>query len=1600
MKPLCGGDFSRFYLEDNYRTFFERSRPLHDYAISRYKLLYSRYSKGFRVRKFPLQGELPFKAGIKGSAEICCENGEYAGLKVEAKAEGAIEGTLGINKKFGEQKFTFGGLDVKLNPFNAGIYSKPFGKLSGTLKKPCGGEFCLEGQVEGGIELFAGFSVEAEVREGILVEKTKATVNIGGKVTVSAGDSSCGREDFFCVNSDGLYLDISGTAFGKTWGGKFYLVEPAYIGDCFNPSLATLNFATPTDYTLAIFGSSFAEVAQQEVIKRFKDYGVSSETLAEVIANDSFSLVSDQISTQAEGQDSVCARVRLQIDQEAVMTRSAFLGELEIDNGNDNTRLENISVNLQVKDAQGNIVNNLFGITNPTLNGLNAVDGTGILNADSIGSAEWKFIPTNLAAPDEPTVYSIGGTLSYTENGQVVTVPLLSTPITVFPQAELHLDYFQSRNVYADDPFTDPIETSVPFSLGVLVKNEGKGTAKDLSITSAQPKIIENEKGLLIDFQIIGSQVNGNAVTPSLKVDFGDIAAGKTAVADWLLKSTLQGKFIDYKATFEHVNDLGNPELSLIKSVNIHELIQKVQVNHPTDDGLPDFLVNDVFDANFDPDTLYFSDGTTAPVAVVANATADGPATLEDLQVQLTANTSAGWNYLRLADPGDGLFQIKRILRSDGTELQLGNAWTTDRTFPATGRPIYENRLHLLDYNAAAGSQTYTVTYTLGDSTPPKVREIVDVAPNPRNTPVTSLDVVFTEPIKTSTFDYNDITLALEGGTNLITSAVTVTQINPTTYRIGNLEGITSNVGQYQLSVNAAGVQDFEGLAGAGTVNESWVFTGERPAVASITGFTSNQLKTPIDTPLTVTFTEAINPSSFDFNDLFLNRDGGGDLIKNTVTITPIDPTTYQISNLGDLTNIDGNYTFLINATGVLDTDGNTGVGAKGFTWTLDTKAPRIQSITDVTSPRNTKVSTLDITFSKAIDSTTFDLNDIILTLDGTTNLITNSATFTQLNDTAYRLNGLTPLQTSDGTYSLAVVGSGIQDAAGNIVTNTLAENWTLDTTAPNAPSNIQVTANLSTSEIDTASTSLGIANNFGQIRVNSTSVNISGSLGETGLNVYVRDKNLNQSLGQATVNGTNFNGTVQLSGAGARELELQVVDAAGNTTTAPLSLFADITAPTLLNFLNIPQQPVTTPINAVEVQFSEIINLSTFNYQDITLTRNGGANLITNGVTVENVSGTTYRITGLDNLTQTPGTYNLQINTPGIQDLAGNQGIEPKNATFTIQGAVTPGVTITQSNASTNVTEAGATDAYTVVLKTQPTADVTISLTPDNQITTDKTTLTFTAANWNLPQTVTVAAANDTLTEGTHTSTISHSVSSADTNYNNLTIPSITANITDNDAEIRGSVWRDIDGNSVRDNSEPGLPSWTIYLDSNNNNQLDTGETSTPTDAQGNYAFLGVTPGTYTVAQVIPPTWQQTFPGSSTTAAIKDITTTAAEISLYSPSDTISTGTINQPSTASLDLASKLIKLDAFKADTRFAGIDGKGFTSVIIDTGIDLDSPFFGADADGNGIGDRILYQYDFADNDTNASDVNNHGSHVSSIVASTATNANLIALKVFSD
>ncbi len=114
-------------------------------------------------------------------------------------------------------------------------------------------------------------------------------------------------------------------------------------------------------------------------------------------------------------------------------------------------------------------------------------------------------------------------------------------------------------------------------------------------------------------------------------------------------------------------------------------------------------------------------------------------------------------------------------------------------------------------------------------------------------------------------------------------------------------------------------------------------------------------------------------------------------------------------------------------------------------------------------------------------------------------------------------------------------------------------------------------------------------------------------------------------------------------------------------------------------------------------------------------------------------------------------------------------------------------GVTITQSGGTTDVTEGGATDTYTIVLNTQPTGMVTVTVTPDAQLDLGAgagvaVTRVFDSVNWATPQVVTVTAFDDAIAEGPHTGSIVHTITSTALDYVGLPIAGVTANITDND--------------------------------------------------------------------------------------------------------------------------------------------------------------------------------------------------------------------------
>ena len=79
--------------------------------------------------------------------------------------------------------------------------------------------------------------------------------------------------------------------------------------------------------------------------------------------------------------------------------------------------------------------------------------------------------------------------------------------------------------------------------------------------------------------------------------------------------------------------------------------------------------------------------------------------------------------------------------------------------------------------------------------------------------------------------------------------------------------------------------------------------------------------------------------------------------------------------------------------------------------------------------------------------------------------------------------------------------------------------------------------------------------------------------------------------------------------------------------------------------------------------------------------------------------------------------------------------------------------------------------------------------------------------------------------------------------------------------SDITGTVFADLDGNGARDAGEPVTPGVTVYLDLDGDNRPDIGEPKAITNSSGNYTINFPGPGTYTIREVLPSGFEQTFP-------------------------------------------------------------------------------------------------------------------------------------------
>ncbi|WP_161488073.1 S8 family serine peptidase [Sedimentisphaera cyanobacteriorum] len=229
--------------------------------------------------------------------------------------------------------------------------------------------------------------------------------------------------------------------------------------------------------------------------------------------------------------------------------------------------------------------------------------------------------------------------------------------------------------------------------------------------------------------------------------------------------------------------------------------------------------------------------------------------------------------------------------------------------------------------------------------------------------------------------------------------------------------------------------------------------------------------------------------------------------------------------------------------------------------------------------------------------------------------------------------------------------------------------------------------------------------------------------------------------------------------------------------------------------------------------------------------------------------------------------------------------------------------------------------------------------------------------------------------------------------------------------SSISGRIFGDLNFNSSKDAGEIGPEGWTVYSDTNFNGAFDSSEPNDITDSNGNYTLTGLKAGSHLVCAVSQSGWVQTYPYQLSAPEPQKMSTAESQPDNYttqgSNAPLFKMGQTDSEIRPNMIEANDLIGISDFRNDYTFAGYSGQGYAAAVIDTGVDVDHSFFGPDLDNDGVADKIVYQYDFAENDSSAADYDGHGTHVASIIASEddtypgiAPDADIIALKVFDD
>ena len=144
---------------------------------------------------------------------------------------------------------------------------------------------------------------------------------------------------------------------------------------------------------------------------------------------------------------------------------------------------------------------------------------------------------------------------------------------------------------------------------------------------------------------------------------------------------------------------------------------------------------------------------------------------------------------------------------------------------------------------------------------------------------------------------------------------------------------------------------------------------------------------------------------------------------------------------------------------------------------------------------------------------------------------------------------------------------------------------------------------------------------------------------------------------------------------------------------------------------------------------------------------------------------------------------YAIKLNPDNSTSDPNYQFLNPPDVSGTNHDNDTAGITIGPLDNDTE--EDGTQGTFTVVLDTQPLSDVSIGLSSSDtgEVTLSSGSLTFTTANWNTPQVVTLTGVDDFIADGDQTVTIFTDPATGDAAYVGINPNDVTVDNLDDDS-------------------------------------------------------------------------------------------------------------------------------------------------------------------------------------------------------------------------